>query len=642
VGAYRSGRRPPAALHLIAAVIPLVPVWRTDHTYDYAIPEELTDSVTVGSLVRVPFGHRKVRGIVARLDDASPDRSLESIASVVVEPAVAPPPLDGLIRWIAKRYAVPYAKAFARMTPPRVRVRIAPPVRLSGGPPADRISSYSGGRELIASIESGASDAWCLRALPGEDRGRLVAELVAAAGRAGEGACLVAVPEVRYGSRVLDELEGWWPELARVDSARRDSERAAGWLRLAGGHGIGAGGRATVLAPAPSVRLIVVDEEHHPSYKDDRSPRYDARRVAIERARRQGAVCVLISAAPSVETGAAARDGRFGYVDPGKQAARAARPIIEVVDPPTGHVLSHALHSRIRDALREDRRAALLVPARGYARALWCTACRRSVRCPMCEAGVFVERARQQVRCGRCGWSARAPDACPACGARDLRYIGAGSERVAEQVSAAFPKARVRRVDPDALAEGPPAGAGADIYVTTWIGTKASIRPPVGLVGVLDADGLLRRPDFRAAEHGYQALVELAEWVGPASEGGRLVIQSSEPTHHALQALARADYGYFLERELHHRAELGYPPFSELVKVTATGPQGRRLIEEAAGVCRGQGATVLGPIEAFRGARGGLELLAKCADATSVAVALRELLGSVPGGNRLIVDVDPR
>jgi len=603
------------------------------------VPEELVGRVAVGSLVRVPFGHRKVRGIVVSLDDKVPERELERIASVVVEPPLAPHPLDALIRWIAARYAVPQGKAFARVVPPRVRVSVGDPVVLSNGPAPERVPSYSGGAELMASIESGGAGTWSLRSLPGEDRGRVVGELVAAAGRAGGGACLVAVPEVRYGSRVLDALQQWWPELARVDSARPDSERARAWLRLASGHGLGAGGRATVLAPAPELNLIVVDEEHHVGYKEDRAPRYDARRVAIERARLQGAVCVLISATPSVETGAA----DFRRVEPMKENERAARPIIEVVEPPQRHVLSRALHSRIRDALRDGRGVALLVPARGYARALWCSACRRSVRCPVCEAGVFYERSQRQVRCGRCGWKARAPDVCPTCGEPDLRYVGAGSERVAEQVGAAFPRAIVQRVDPDVLAEGRPADVGADIYVTTWIGTKASIRPPVGLVGVLDADGLIRRPDFRAAEHAYQAFVELADWAGPASTGGRLMIHSSEPTHHALQALVRADYGFFLERELDARRELGYPPFSDLVRVTARGPDRRGLIEKTAVLCREQGATVLGPIDvAASGSEPGLEVLAKCPDATAVAGALRELLASATPGTRVMVDVDPR
>jgi primosomal protein N' (replication factor Y) len=198
-------------------------------------------------------------------------------------------------------------------------------------------------------------------------------------------------------------------------------------------------------------------------------------------------------------------------------------------------------------------------------------------------------------------------------------------------------------MDPDVLEEGGDAAEPSDIYVTTWIGTKPALRPPATLVGVLDADRLIRRPDFRASENAYQALVEMAEWAGPAGTGGRLVVQTAEPGHHAVQAVVRADYRFFLERELPLREELAYPPFSELIKVTASGTGRAGLLERVAETARGAGARVLGPIPSGPpgddDAAG--ELLLKCADAEEVAVALRGILASTPGG-RLRVDVDPR
>ncbi len=250
------------------------------------------------------------------------------------------------------------------------------------------------------------------------------------------------------------------------------------------------------------------------------------------------------------------------------------------------------------------------------------------------------------VRCSRCGFQGPTPDCCPGCGGAGLRFMGAGSERLSEQVAKSFPRARVVRMDPD-LIDGPVvAGGPVDIYVTTWIGTKPAIRPPVSLVGVLDADALLRRPDWRATERAYQALVTMAEWAGPAAGGGRLVIQTAEPSHYVVQAVARASYDFFLERELAQREELGYPPFSELIRVIANGPRRAGLIERAAGIARA-GGRVLGPIPVVSktgsGAEEeGLEILVKCPDAEPVSVALRDILASVPAGNRLRVDVDPR
>jgi primosomal protein N' (replication factor Y) (superfamily II helicase) len=448
---------------------------------------------------------------------------------------------------------------------------------------------------------------------------------------------------VRYGSRVIESLARIWPELARVDSSVSSSERSAAWARLGLGASPGAGGRAALLAPAVDVRAIVVDEEHHHSFKEDRSPRYDARRVALERARAASAACVLVSSSPTLETGAAVLDGGLGSIEPERKEERAARPIIEMVEPQPDRALTHTLHERIAQTLREGGRVALLVPGRGYARALWCAECRRSVRCPRCEAGLFFDRNPPRVRCARCGYDERAPDVCPHCGANEFRYVGAGSERLSEQVAASFPRASVIRVDPDVLekAKGLPDLSASDIYVTTWIGTKASLRPDVALVGVLDADWLIRRPDFRSAERAYQALVEMAEWAGPASGGGRLVIQTSEPNHHALQALARADYTFFLTRELEHRRELSYPPFSELVKVGAAGTSAQEVIRKAARICRRAGASVLGPIP-IRGPEETWQILAKASDAMVVAEALRDFVRGTRFEARLRIDVDPR
>jgi primosomal protein N' len=628
-----------------AAVLPLVPAWRVDRTFDYAVPPKLAARIQPGVLVRVPFGHRRVRGLVFSVTDLEPAADLEEIATVSFPVPVAPRALIDLLEWVARRYVVPRGRALALAVPPRVRVRTPVAEPLGGGPGPSRILEYEGGAGLIDALESGGSGVWCIWARPGEDRGELISELVAAAGRAGDGGALVAVPEIRYGSSVLDGITRHWPTIARLESTRSEMERSNAFAALAAGHGLGAGGRSTVFAPVPHLRLVVLDEEHHTTYKEDRSPRYDARRAATERARIQNAVCAFVSSAPSVELGAAAAEGRAGWVRPARADLRRARPIVELIDRPEDRSLSHALHERVRDALRRSERIALLAPRRGYARALWCAGCRRSLRCPACEAGLFFDRTPRRVRCGRCGYSSEPPAACPSCGASEWRFVGAGSERLAEQLASMFPRARVRRVDPTVL-EGlsggdTPSFEDADIYLTTWIGTKSSLRPDVSVVGVLDADALIRRPDFRAAERAYQALAEMSEWAGPADGGGRLVVQTAEPGHHTLQALVRADYEYFLERELQHRRELAYPPFTELVKVTVRGPGAATEMDRITRAVRIRGARVLGPIRIPRGEEATLQVLIKARTADDLSSDLRSLLVEGSGGARVSIDVDP-
>lgn len=639
-------------LPLVAQVVVLVPAWSLERTFDYLVPPDLAEKVKIGTLVRVPFGGRTVRGIAVGTRRAASDRELETIKSIPLDAPVAPAPMPRLYRWVAERYAVPQARAFDKAVPPRVRVKTVGPDPIAPDRSATILPRYERGPELLEAISAGRAGTWSLRPLATEARGDLIAELVSAVGA--EGAALVLVPEVRFGSIVIDDLVRRHPTLVRLDSAEDDMERAGAWMRMANGHGLAAGGRAAVFAPAPRLRLIVVDEEHDNTYKEDRSPRYDARRVAIERARLQGAICVLISATPSLRVAPGAAVEEPDEVAPGRSALREARPVVELVPVPEEGGLSPELHARAKEVLRAGRSVAILAPATGYARSLWCATCRRSVRCPRCEAGLTYDRKELRVRCPRCRLVAPAPETCPSCGAAELRFLGRGSERYAEQLRKAFP--RVALVHMDSSGAGAAAGRtweGSGIYVTTWFGTKPELRPPVSLVGVLDADALIRRPDFKAAEQAYQALVQMAGWAGPASEGGRLVIQTGEPNHHALQAVVRGDHGFFSQRELEQRRELGYPPFQELVKISAAGGGCDELMGEVATTVREVPARVLGPIDAPfpTGSRGeggsqervmGRQLLVKCDSAQEVALRLRDILPGVPRGIRLRVDVDPR
>lgn len=566
---------------------------------------------------------------------------LEEIAGAVIPVPIARPPMIDLLDWISSRYVSPKGQTYARVVPPRVR---ATRTETTDTPPIGEpkiVPSYVGGTDMVAAITEGRSGTWCLRLALGEDRGGVARELIGAAVAAG-GSGLVVVPEVRYGSTTLDAVLEGFPNACRVDSAMGESERSAGWIALAKGEPVGAGGRAAVLAPVPDLRVIVVDEENHRTYKEDRSPRFDARRVAIERARLQGAVCVLMAAAPSVESGAAARSGAFGSVQPPRALDRNSRPLIEFISKPTDRAISHELHERIRDTLRDGRRVALLAPISGYARALWCAECRHSVRCPRCEAGMIYGQSTRAIRCPRCKLETPAPDACPTCGAHDFKFVGSGSERLSEQLAKSFPRAKVVRMDPGLVQELERGKRiEADIYVTTWVGTKEAIRPDVGLVGILDADALIRRPDFRSSELAYQALVEMAEWAGSAGAGGRLLIQTNEVGHHVLQAIARNDYSFFLDRELPLREELGYPPFNELIKIQVEGPERVEVADKVARVGRAGGARVLGPIEAGIEEKR-LELLLKCPSAEAVTPTLRTMMEGIPQGTRLRIDVDPR
>jgi primosomal protein N' (replication factor Y) (superfamily II helicase) len=622
----------------VASVLPLVPAWRVDKTFDYSIPDKLVGKVAHGTLVRIPFGGRVVRGFVLGLTVATVDEDLEVLKGVVIATPLVVPPLDDVVAALATRYVVPRGRAFQRLVPPRVRVDPDPGSDAVGEVAPQHLARYENGDGLLAALQARSAGTWCIRCLPGEDKGRLIAEMIAALPT---GAALVLVPEVRYGSQVLDGVARLIPDFVRLDSAQDDGGRSAGWVSMAGGNRAGGGGRGAVLAPAPDLALLVVDEEHHQTYKEDRAPRFDARWVAIERATRQGALCVFMSASPSVEAGYSASTGRYASVVPTRTDRRRARPVVELVPAPEDRSIGPELHERMQSTLRSKEKVALLAPSPAFSRAVWCGECRRSLRCPRCESGLFYDRSASRVRCARCGFIDAAPEMCPTCGAAEFRFVGAGTERLQGQLAKAFPRAGVHRVDPadpSAMPRGP-----VDIYLTTWMGTKPVLRPDVSLVGVLDADWLMRRPDFRSAESGYQAMVEMAEWAGPADDGGRLVIQTNEPNHHALQAVVRADYDFFLQRELEQREELSYPPFVQLVRVTVAGSQTPETLHAIRSAIEPLSERILGPIDTTLGGdQPASQLLIKCADAEPVSKALRVILEGAPKGVRIAVDVDPR
>lgn len=625
----------------IAAVIPLIAAWRVDRTFDYGIPDELTGRVRPGVVVGVRFGNRNVRAVV-RTVAPGPIEGLDVIRRIVIEAPMAAPPLDELLEWVASRYATQRGVVYARVVPPRVRVKVKGSQGLAEAGRPHALDTYEGGPELIDAIASRRGGLWVVRPLAHE-RSTLVADLAAAAGSLAP--FIVAVPEVRYGSAILDAVGERVGELRRVDSSVSDGNRSAAWIAAAGGHRAIGGGRASVLVPTPDLAAIVLDEEHHATFKEDRSPRYDARRVALERARLQEAICVFVSPTPSLDI-ASDPSRNVGWVQPSREASRAARPAIELVAPSSDWFLSTELQHRMRAMLQEGGRVGLLVPRPGFARAVWCASCRRSLRCERCDAGMTFDRSGNVVRCPRCALEHPLPSRCPGCGADELILMGAGSQKIADQLQRAFPRARVARVDPDSLGEGELPDPDAEIYVTTWIGTKEALRPDVGLVGVLDADSLIRRPDYRAAETGYQALWEMAEWAGPAGAGGRLLLQTADPGHHSIQAVVRADHHFFAARELEARRELDYPPFSELVRIRAMGTDREGWIGRAASAATEAGGRVMGPITTRVPSGGKLmearEILVKCPDAQAVAERLRDILASTPAGVRLQVDVDPR
>jgi primosomal protein N' (replication factor Y) len=448
----------------------------------------------------------------------------------------------------------------------------------------------------------GDSKPLLLEGVTGSGKTAIYAEAIAETLLAGRQA-LVLVPEVALSVPLVDRLRADLDaQIALLHSGLGEGERADEWRRIrAGGADIVVGTRTALTAPLANLGLIVVDEEHEAAYKSDRTPRLQARDAAIGLARLAGAAIVLGSATPSVESLGRAREGRYRHaVLPDRPSG--APPRVEVVDlraelaGGNRGLLSGILVAGL-EALPSGEQAILVINRRGTASVVVCRDCGHVQRCPECDRTLVYHQAGRSLRCHHCGTAAPVASRCPVCRSPRIRYLGGGTQRVEEEVRNAFPHLRVGRLDRDvaerkgavervldAFAEG-----RLDVLVGTSLVAKGLDVPSVTLVGVVSADIALNLPDERAAERTYQLLTQSVGRAGRGERPGLAVIQTYQPDHPAIQAVATGDASAFYDAELAVRRRFGSPPFGRLVKLTVALPDrlaAEREAESMAGKLR--------------------------------------------------------
>jgi primosomal protein N' (replication factor Y) len=500
---------------------------------------------------------------------------------------------------------------------------------------------------------------------------RLVEEALA-----GGGGAIVLVPEIGLTPRAVARFrEVFGDRVALLHSALSEGERWEAWRAMrAGDVRVAVGPRSAVFAPLGRVRVIVVDEEHETSYKQEEAPRYNAREVATVRARLEGGLALLGSATPALESYANARAGKYGLLELPRRVAAGGLPAVDVVDlreePPGDRILSRRLRASLGEALARGEQALLLQNRRGFSSFLQCRDCGRTWRCPNCRITLTLHRPRSRrgaadLRCHYCGHGEPVPDLCPDCGALDLGGQGFGTQQVEELVVALFPRARVARMDLDTTARK---GSHVrlveamerrelDVLVGTQMVAKGHDFPGLTLVGVVSADTGLNVPDFRAAERTFQLVAQVAGRPGRGAAPGRVLVQTYAPDHPAIQAAARHDYASFYDSEAEARAEARFPPAVKLARCllsgTEPGPVERAaralagaLVDLARTRRLGERLSVVGPSEAplaqLRG-RARWHLLIKSTSPAVLESALRSLATrwAVPRDVSLVIDRDP-
>lgn len=393
---------------------------------------------------------------------------------------------------------------------------------------------------------------------------------------------IVLVPEISLTPQTIRRFRSRFPSVAVLHSHLSDAQRHTQWEQIAQGRvQVVVGARSAVFAPTPHLGLIVIDEEHETTFKQNSTPRYHAREVARERALREKVPLILGSATPTLESMLRAREGNDLLLSlPTRVAGRPLPPVVIVDtrnDPQIGmgHAIGRALQQSIQRALKDGGQVILFLNLRGYSPILWCVRCQATLHCPECDISLTWHRDREQVVCHSCEYSAPRPKACPNCGMPGLRYLGAGTQRLEQEVRAKFAGRRAVRMDSDAMRKPGSHDAAlgafrrkqADILLGTQMIAKGLDFPNVTLVGVVDADTILQQPDIRAAERTFQLIAQVAGRTGRGDQGGRVLVQTSSPDDPVIRAAAQHDYAGFAESELRHRRELDLPPFAHLARV---------------------------------------------------------------------------
>ena len=653
--------------------------------FDYSIPDELAGQVDVGSRVQVPFGARKILGVVTAVAEESAQTNLKPILKVIGAQTLVTEKVLKLARWIGEYYCCAPETALKSVLPEAVRkedsgwrerlfVRPLPvggefpqlPKRqqevwniieerreillselvelaettaatvrkledrglveitsqiserdpyarehiLPGAPlvlneqqaralatianAMDGRNEVAGANDKKGTLEPVRSTTFLLHGVTGSGKTEIYLQAIAHALEQGKGA-IVLVPEISLTPQTVERFKARFSSgklqtlVAVLHSHLSAGERHDEWHKIRQGRArIVIGARSAIFAPVEPLGLIVVDEEHEHTYKQEEAPRYHARDVAIMRGQMEKAAVVLGSATPSLESFYNCKKGKFTLLELTERVDDQKMPHVRVVDMrQAAHkekgtpIFSPQLKEAITQRLERGEQTILFLNRRGYSSSLQCPKCGYVANCPNCSITLTYHRIDQRLSCHICGHVEKVPAVCPEpkCKNPAIRYAGTGTQKVEEVLAKLFPKARIKRMDADTMKRkddyrkvlGDFRAARIDILVGTQMIAKGLHFPNVTLVGVMYADLALYQPDFRAGERTFQLLTQVAGRAGRGDVEGEVFVQAFAPFHPAIQYARRHDFNGFYEQEIEFRGQLKYPPFSRVALITLKG-----------------------------------------------------------------------
>lgn len=654
----------------------------------YAVADAAKEDLKPGHPVSVPLGRRRVTGVVWSITDGAlpaslAGKELKTIDRRLLDRVIFPEPYRAWLEWAAQHYLATLGDAVRAALPPFLlhpgRGMMRGPKSAPGDDPVFhksqviRLTDEQQGvlTRLREARDRNGQRRFLLHGITGSGKTEVYAAVIDEVVARGAGAiCLV--PEIGLTPQLAGEFRGRYRErLALFHSGLTPAQRSAEWLKVYHGEAtIVLGTRSALFLPVRRLGLVILDEEHDPSYKQSSGFRYHARTMALKRADLEGGIVLLGSATPSCESLAMASSGDMASLTMTGRPTGQPLPTIEIVDLRRrgGRTLGASwLSEELREAIATTTAAGhqvlLFLNRKGFAPHLICAGCGEILSCPDCAIGLALHKRPERLICHYCDRTLEVQTLCSKCQTGRLIPIGAGTERIETEIRKAFPHLKVARLDRTVAAR---AGYIAevlsrmkrreiDILIGTQMVAKGHDYPGIALVGVVSADTALAFPDFRAGERSYQLLVQVAGRSGRGSHPGRVLVQSYHPDHPAIRAALFHDPEPFYAAELKTRRALGYPPFSTLVLLRISGPKLERVTQRIEtlhrALCSGldDTVTILGPAPApiarLRG-RHRWQLLLKAPDWGVTGPALGGLLDRlcadrVLSAAELEIDVDP-
>ncbi|MBI3820871.1 MAG: primosomal protein N' [Planctomycetes bacterium] len=570
------------------------------------------------------------------------------------------------VKTLAKRGFIKLERRIAEIDP---LSRVRPVARTTA--PELSIQQKAAVGAIRAALDARKHETFLLFGITGSGKTEVYLHALDDALRAGRGG-IVLVPEISLTPQTVLRFRERFDDVAVLHSKLTDAERMDQWKRIREGRvRVVVGARSAVFAPVRDLGIIIVDEEHEPSFKQSNAPRYHARDVAAMRGELAGAAVVLGSATPALETWKRALDGKITLLKLMDRMAGGALPPVRIADLRherarelnlgSNILLTRSLRLAIERALEKKQRTILFLNRRGFAPVLWCSGCGATVQCARCAVSLTFHRRVEKLVCHMCGREAPIATDCPMCGLPRPRLIGAGTERVEQWVARAFRNAHVARMDSDSTtARGSHEDildrfrrGDIDILVGTQMIAKGLDVPEVTVVGVVDADSTLHIPEYTSSERAFQLVAQVAGRAGRSAHGGEVFVQTSMPAHPAIACAARHDFVTFAAQELREREKHRYPPFVRFIRVLAEHARDERAqeaVESAASAIRAAnapGVELLGPqpapIRKIKG-KSRWHFLIRCDPPESIE-HIRDAVAQIAlksfHGIRLTVDVDP-